>query len=326
MTHPFATKSNSSFSAVASPQIQFDADQKVQGLDALTGAHNFAPEPSVKPKPPVSTAGEPVQDVSDSTSVLVDTANYAEEPASVSYISFLWPYLLVATTLIGWVIYQLRLKRAPSFKHHKIPVRTQNETGPQLTGHFKKSERFQKTENETGSPEWTSEQNSETGSNTTGLANELQDNNKEETIATPAVVQTSETAPSSIDSELANEHQDGKTQADHPTDEDDPQLTERFKKSERFVKPKPGTSTPPTNEKVSKTAKQQNDNRQSDRPADDEFDVSPIDGISDSDIFSEEVAAEMTKAADAKHPHRPSKRFKTALNKEKSAKSDPKRI
>ena len=151
-------------------------------------------------------------------------------------------------------------------------------------------------------------------------------NNKEETIATPAVVQTSETAPSSIDSELANELQDGKTQADNPTDEDDPQFTGRFKKSERFVNHKPGTSTPPTNEKVSKTAKQQNDNRQSDRPADDEFDVSPIDGISDSDIFSEEVAAEMTKAADAKHPHRPSKRFKTALNKEKSAKSDPKRI
>ncbi|MDB2686719.1 hypothetical protein N9Y42_05865 [Mariniblastus sp.] len=94
----------------------------------------------------LNTKGESVQDVTDSTSILLALDKKAEDPAPDSFIASSWPYFLIAFALLGWVIIQIRKKPAPSYKHHTIVKKQATETGPKLTGEFKVSQRFQNKE------------------------------------------------------------------------------------------------------------------------------------------------------------------------------------
>ena len=94
----------------------------------------------------LNTKGESVQDVTDSTSILLALDKKTKDPAPDSFVASYWPYLLIAFALLGWVIVQFRKKPAPSYKHHTIVKKQATETGPKLTGQFKVSQRFQNKE------------------------------------------------------------------------------------------------------------------------------------------------------------------------------------
>ena len=71
--------------------------------------------------------GELVPDPSDATSIVLALDESSGDPVPNSFIGSFWPYLLVATALVGWVLVQLCKKPAPSFKHNVIPVRDPSE-------------------------------------------------------------------------------------------------------------------------------------------------------------------------------------------------------
>ena len=77
----------------------------------------------------------------------LDSAESDDLSKSDSFLTRYWPYALIVLALLGWWTARFRAKKAPSFKHHVIPERKQNETGPKLTGHFKPSNRFQQNDN-----------------------------------------------------------------------------------------------------------------------------------------------------------------------------------
>ncbi len=94
----------------------------------------------------LNTDGEEVSDGSDMTAVVLASEQDAGGTLPDSLMAGWWPYLLIGVVSVGWVVAQLCLKRAPSFKHHVIPERTPDEIQSTTKGKFKVSTRFQKNE------------------------------------------------------------------------------------------------------------------------------------------------------------------------------------
>jgi len=217
--------------------------------------------------------------------IVEDPEEIDEDSESDSFLASAWPYALTVVVLVGWCVAQSRLKRAPNFKHHVIPERKQNETGPKLKGHFKVSKRFQQSDGNEKNNEidmvGETEVDSQLDSDDPPLTGQFK-------VATPS--------PKALGG-------DEETSSVETIDSDDPPLTGRFKVATRFQKPKqeePETSSPElTNSGDHRLVEAQSETQQhGDRPADDEFELDFGDSAFDSEMLSEEQRAKILEAAE----------------------------
>ena len=244
------------------PQPLFDSDANLGDAPAKTSRSKLTNKSANAGKKAdanqTNTKGELVQDPSDATSIMLALDEKTDDPTPDTFLSNFWPYLMVAIALTGWVIFQLRLKSAPSFKLKSRKSRKQSRTSPKkaspkktiatsspaLTGEFKASQRFQK-------PKSKVEAKSKVEVDTGGV--------------------------------------------------------DTAKRTSGFVS--------------SKSTDQREVNAiDSDRPADDEFEVESLDGISDSDVIDEKEAAEIVARVDARQAEGlrgPSARFKAEIGDQK---------
>jgi len=363
---PLATKSNSLVSSAQPPQQGFQLEPNFGELDAPSfglnldniiepqpplldsdddsleaskedkiiidpNAPDAAPEENVLANSKVNTRGEKVQDVSDSTTTtLLEPDGNTSDPAPESFISFSWPYLMVGLAFVGWVVVKMFSKSAPSFKHHKIEPRDPvqlAEDGKKVTGHFKPSQRFQKTNGEAETtagesslvvsdlpePKETNTVNAEqpgaTDKKLTGqfkIAKRFQKPKTE--TATDGSSLTGSQLPEPKEVNTVNAEQPSAT---------DKKLTGQFKIAERFQKPKTETATDGSSLTGSQLPEPKEANAMnSGRPADDEFDVELGDGFSDSDVLDSQEAAEIIARVDARQAEGlrgPSARFKAEI-------------
>ena len=93
----------------------------------------------------LDTDGEPVQDASDSTAIMLSLDEQASPPTPDSFLTSYWPYLLVVMAMGTWVVVQLKKKSEPSYEHKPVTEKS-IEAGSKVSGQFKVSQRFQKTE------------------------------------------------------------------------------------------------------------------------------------------------------------------------------------
>lgn len=229
--------------------------------------------------PQLDTSGEAVSDVSSATAVVLASEQSDPPAASGSFFSSLWPYVLMGVIVVGWVVTQMRLKRAPSFKHHVIPERTPEDLAPESKGFFKASTRFKS--NEDGQ-----ESNTEIVHKAEPVAVEK--------IAEPVVVPAPTESSESIESQ--------------------PKKTGQFKVATRFQKPKQteeqaskvneaieDAATTARSDKSSTLAGphfKQETGKNMDRPADDEFELEFGESDSDSEVLSDEERAKILEAAE----------------------------
>ena len=93
----------------------------------------------------LDTNGKLAPDASDATATSLVRESQEDDVPPDTFLALYWPYLLLAVTFFGWVIYQSFLKQPPSYKHRVMPPK-QIDDASELKGHFKVAQRFQKTE------------------------------------------------------------------------------------------------------------------------------------------------------------------------------------
>jgi len=216
-------------------------------------------------------------DVSDSLAAILESEESTEPAESGSIFVTVWPYVLIVVALVAWGISRLYSKRPPSFKHHVIPERKQNEAGTKLKGEFKASKRFQ-----------------------------LNDGNGE---AEPDKQELE------LEQEIADGMPAIATEPESPNQDETP-LKGQFKVATRFRKPSTAEAVSSYKEEAGaptvvvnvggSSGKAGADYQQAgvsgDRPADDEFEFddesNPDDSASDSGVLSEEQRAKILEAAE----------------------------
>ena len=343
-----ATKSASSV-AGSSLQTGRQLDLDLDGLGAAPSFKNPGIDSLVVPTPPkrdsadsaapqnaqTDTKGELVKDASDATTTSLPPEAQEIAPTPDSFFMSSWPYFMVGLALLGWVLYQRTLKKAPSFKHHKIPPKSPV-AGSQQTGQFKASQRFQKTEETESQTEAkiiadadqgvnnNPPESPETGSQKTGqfkIAKRFQKPDNPEQAESEASTTTA--ADETNKNTLPTSPKSG-------SEKTDAQPTGQFKIATRFQKPdspekaesEASTVTKKTNSVENKSIDEQEFSPPEDgRPADDEFELG-MSSFSDSDIIDEQEAAEIIKRVDSRQTELRGPRFKTKVEQSKVSPKD----
>jgi len=233
----------------------------------------------------------------------LDSAESDDLSKSDSFLTIYWPYALIVLALLGWWTARFRAKKAPSFKHHVIPERKQNETGPKLTGHFKPSNRFQQNDNN-GEPD--ADELPAVGKTKLEPQKSLESQlgQDEPRLKDQFKVATRFQKPESQEGTNTNGAEKSNLNAtdsdnDKATNQDEPRKKGQFKVATRFQKPKnkegAGTIKEESTHKASDVRRPVD--KSSDRPADDEFELDS-DFDFDSGVLSEEQRAKILEAAE----------------------------